>query len=946
MQPKPQSFEDFFDAATASSPYGFQSRFAEQPELPQLINIPTGLGKTATVLLGWLYRRRFHPDREVRQNTPRRLVYCLPMRVLVEQTQQRAVEWLDKLGLLAGQNVDQPSGSNKYEPQPDDERPISAWAVKHQPADAVANSHRIAVHLLMGGETATDWAQWPERDAILIGTQDMLLSRALNRGYGMSRYRWPMHFGLLNNDSLWVMDETQLMGSGLVTTAQLAAFAERLWPQSPPCSFLWMSATLGESFLKTRDRVDWQLATRPPLTLEKPDLENPQVLKRLRASKTLQIIKDRPKAAKVLDEHVPGRLSLVVLNTVPTAKAVYSELTELAKKTDERAGKTNRQQPRICLLHSRFRPGDRTQRMKVIDEFLKQVDSEKGAVSNSPGLVLVSTQVVEAGFDISSVRLWSEVAPWSSVVQRLGRLNREGTQPDAVGTFWMPKEDKTGENNKDSPNARRIGPYDKAALETSRKLLELVIDRMTGGMAYRLALDEAIDTQEGRQSLQFEPEVVIRPDDFHDLFSTEPDLAGGFTNVAQFVRDSDFNVDVQVFWRDVAANRSPERDEPRAERNELCSVPFFDVKRFLGNKGVAWEWDYETSGWERRRAADIQAGMTLLLPRSAGGYSDELGWTGHSADKATIHPTETLPNDGLDRDPASSTEQWVSLGHHLADVEAELHELLDSLGLLGHPYGNALLAAARWHDWGKSLDRWQAAVIRYADGVRAKLEELRKDSTATKFHAVAAAWSQRMHPPAPQPALWAKFPDSRKVWKDGDWTKDEKKAVRKCLGTPFRPNHRHEAASALAAWDAWLRREHGLTALTVFLIASHHGKVRTVLRSRSDDDDTFGLVPGDVLRPVPGRFDNGASLHFEAKRLGAHGEWNADGSQFHWLAPSWAQMVAELLGPVEPNENATKEAIPADEPQHLGPFVLAFLEALLCTADARASRMPGKGAKR
>jgi hypothetical protein len=48
----------------------------------------------------------------------------------------------------------------------------------------------------------------------------MLLSRALNRGYGMSRYRWPMHFGLLNNDCLWVMDEVQLMGSGLTTSLQ------------------------------------------------------------------------------------------------------------------------------------------------------------------------------------------------------------------------------------------------------------------------------------------------------------------------------------------------------------------------------------------------------------------------------------------------------------------------------------------------------------------------------------------------------------------------------------------------------------------------------------------------------------------------------------------------------------------------------------------------------
>ncbi len=59
---------------------------------------------------------------------------------------------------------------------------------------------------------------------MLIGTQDMLLSRALNRGYALGRARWPLPYGLLNNDCLWVFDEVQLMGSGLATTAQLAAF--------------------------------------------------------------------------------------------------------------------------------------------------------------------------------------------------------------------------------------------------------------------------------------------------------------------------------------------------------------------------------------------------------------------------------------------------------------------------------------------------------------------------------------------------------------------------------------------------------------------------------------------------------------------------------------------------------------------------------------------------
>src|SRR4030081_726731 len=80
----------------------------------------------------------------------------------------------------------------------------------------------------------------------------MLLSRALNRGYGMSRYRWPMHFGLLNNDCLWIYDEVQLMGSGVPTTAQLESFRRTMNPALNSYSY-WMSATLKGAWLKTVD---------------------------------------------------------------------------------------------------------------------------------------------------------------------------------------------------------------------------------------------------------------------------------------------------------------------------------------------------------------------------------------------------------------------------------------------------------------------------------------------------------------------------------------------------------------------------------------------------------------------------------------------------------------------------------------------------------------------
>ena len=94
---------------------------------------------------------------------------------------------------------------------------VARKAIDRLTAHGIVDKDRFEVHVLMGGEVSDTWDAYPERECILIGTQDMLLSRALNRGYAMSRFRWPVHFGLLNNDCLWVFDEVQLMGDGLAT---------------------------------------------------------------------------------------------------------------------------------------------------------------------------------------------------------------------------------------------------------------------------------------------------------------------------------------------------------------------------------------------------------------------------------------------------------------------------------------------------------------------------------------------------------------------------------------------------------------------------------------------------------------------------------------------------------------------------------------------------------
>jgi hypothetical protein len=83
------TFKDFFAKATGSdTPFPYQEVYATAPELFELIHAPTGSGKTAAAVLGWLWRY-FHSGKA----TPRRLIYCLPMRVLVEQIRDEARKW-------------------------------------------------------------------------------------------------------------------------------------------------------------------------------------------------------------------------------------------------------------------------------------------------------------------------------------------------------------------------------------------------------------------------------------------------------------------------------------------------------------------------------------------------------------------------------------------------------------------------------------------------------------------------------------------------------------------------------------------------------------------------------------------------------------------------------------------------------------------------------------
>jgi hypothetical protein len=87
------NFADFTARATAGMrPYPYQVRLAGEG-LPDVLNVPTGAGKTLASVLPWLYRRINGVE------DTRWLVVVLPQRSLVEQTTRQVRQWLGNLDL-------------------------------------------------------------------------------------------------------------------------------------------------------------------------------------------------------------------------------------------------------------------------------------------------------------------------------------------------------------------------------------------------------------------------------------------------------------------------------------------------------------------------------------------------------------------------------------------------------------------------------------------------------------------------------------------------------------------------------------------------------------------------------------------------------------------------------------------------------------------------------
>jgi CRISPR-associated endonuclease/helicase Cas3 len=233
-----------FRDVTGYDPYPWQGRLYQSlltGAAPTALDIPTGIGKTTAVLLYLLALA-------AGATLPRRLVYVVDRRAVVDQTADQIRRWMERIAAVA------PLAGR-----------LDALAAFPAPAP-------VALGVLRGGLADDgDWRIDPARPAVIVGTVDMIGSRLLFSSYGDGQSRRAQHAGLLGQDSFLLLDEAHLSPgmAGLIRGIErLRSDGER-----PGFRALTLSATPD--------------STDQAFSLDAADLDHPELCRRFRAPKTL-----------------------------------------------------------------------------------------------------------------------------------------------------------------------------------------------------------------------------------------------------------------------------------------------------------------------------------------------------------------------------------------------------------------------------------------------------------------------------------------------------------------------------------------------------------------------------------------------------------------------------------------------------------------------------------
>ncbi len=393
-----------------------------------ILQAPTGAGKTFAALAPFVHHLGQTENRDFRwERLPVTCRYAVPTRTLVNQF-YRANQHL-------AENIDQEKPTrleNRYE-----------------------RINRPFVSIQTG-----DQSDDPQMEsALTFCTIDQLLASSIAIPYSLGKSLANINVGAVAGSYL-VLDEFHLyplvrggksVFGALTTTIKLLSLLKETTP------FVLMTATFSTSLLTTLAR----LLDARPITLKGSEQLSEVARERVR---TFERTPHHMTAQRVLQEH--NLCSLVICNTVARSQQMYRTLREEIAKIHE-------DNIEVYLLHSRFSDSCRDERAREIEQLLGPAPDtleygwKEGVYQSNRSIILVATQVVEVGLNISVETLHTEIAPANSIIQRAGRCARFEKQHGRVIVYQIPQSE--GKEKR-----RKYLPYDADLCDATWDALEMV----------------------------------------------------------------------------------------------------------------------------------------------------------------------------------------------------------------------------------------------------------------------------------------------------------------------------------------------------------------------------------------------------------------------------------------------------------------------------------------
>jgi CRISPR-associated endonuclease/helicase Cas3 len=615
-------FKEQFKALTGNEPFPWQEalyqRF-QKGEIPASCALPTGLGKTNVIAI-WLIA--FANGLKV----PRRLVYVVNRRTVVDQTTTEAEKLRDRAHEIGIPN-------------------LAISTLRGQYADN------------------QEWSEDPSRPATICGTVDMIGSRLLFSGYGIGMKARPLHAGFLGQDVLLVHDEAHLEPAFQVLIEKLQE--EQLREKDVPwAKFRVMELTAtrrsgGEPFALTNEEKNapTPLPTQPMTEAEKtntPPIHH--VWWRLHSKKWLEFKSaSRDSVAKNIGEIArdkwkhSGKAILVFVRTIDSVKNVVTVLTDKQKGVPadqvqiltgtlrgyERDRVANPRREDGCPIFARFLPKPKA----------GAPENEQWKTNPKEGTVfLVCTSAGEVGVDISADHLVCDLAPLDSMAQRFGRVNRRGQGDAQVDVIY----------EKDPDPKRKDDGFEKTRWITKGLLERITTVENRHSVSPQSLIDLKLSNEERDSAFTPPPTILPATDILFDAWAlttirgklpgrppVEPYLHGLPTEWQP--------PETHVAWREEVSrlNGKPWKEMPEAEFNDFVtelldvyplkphellkdqSKRVFDLLKKLPKSPDTPVWLQSQDGAVERStlgaitqgdAEDIQY-LTIIMPPEAGGLN-------------------------------------------------------------------------------------------------------------------------------------------------------------------------------------------------------------------------------------------------------------------------------------------------------------------------------------